>query len=117
MVRETRHLWVGNLPDNVSKERIKEYFNRYGPVQSVKYLPSKDGEVSGPGPVSAVTVAFMDIKSACKALQTQHKLDERILKTDFYDPTSGDCGSGSVCPPTPEEKGGGPPNVNPKTQE
>ena len=32
----------------------------------------------------------------------------RILKTDFYDPTSGDCGSGSVCPPTPEEKGGGP---------
>ena len=52
-------------------------FCRYGPVQSVKYLPSKDGEVSGPGPVSAVTVAFMDIKSACKALQTQHKLDER----------------------------------------
>ena len=31
----------------------------------------------------------------------------RPLKTDFYDPTSGDCGSGS-CPPTPEEKGGGP---------
>jgi len=29
MVRETRHLWVGNLPENVSKERIKEYFNRY----------------------------------------------------------------------------------------
>jgi len=57
--------------------------------------------------VSAVTVAFMDIKSACKALQTAHKLDERLLKTDFYDPTSGACGSGS-CPPTPEEKGGGP---------
>ena len=31
----------------------------------------------------------------------------RPLKTDFYDPTSGDCGSGS-CPPAPEEKGGGP---------
>ena len=29
MVRETRHLWVGNLPENVSKERIKEYFNRW----------------------------------------------------------------------------------------
>ena len=96
-------------------------------MQSVKYLPCKDGEVVGPG---AVTVAFMDIKSACKALQTQHKLEERygcmqiseasqlinifsrsrLLKTDFYDPTSGDCGPGSVsvCPPTPEEKGGGP---------
>ena len=31
----------------------------------------------------------------------------RPLKTDFYDPTSGDCGTGS-CPRTPEEKGGGP---------
>ena len=30
-----------------------------------------------------------------------------MLKTDFYDPASGACGSGS-CPPTPEEKGGGP---------
>ena len=33
----------------------------------------------------------------------------RLLKTDFYDPTgSGDSTSGSVGPPTPEEKGGGP---------
>ena len=31
----------------------------------------------------------------------------RVLKTDFYDPASGACGSGS-CPPAPEEKGGGP---------
>ena len=54
-------------------------FCRYGPVQSVKSLPCKDGkegEMAGLS-VSAVTVAFMDIKSACKALQTAHKLDER----------------------------------------
>ena len=29
MVRETRHLWVGNLPDNVREERIREHFQRY----------------------------------------------------------------------------------------
>lgn len=29
MVRETRHLWVGNLPDNIREDRIKEYFLRY----------------------------------------------------------------------------------------
>lgn len=29
MVRETRHLWVGNLPENISEERIKEHFKRY----------------------------------------------------------------------------------------
>ena len=30
-----------------------------------------------------------------------------MLKTDFYDPTSGQTGGGS-CPPAPEDKGGGP---------
>ena len=28
MVRETRHLWIGNLPDNVREERIVEHFQR-----------------------------------------------------------------------------------------
>lgn len=41
----------------------------------MKPLPGKDGKEDAP--LSAVTVAFMDIKSACKALQTTHKLDER----------------------------------------
>lgn len=29
MVRETRHLWVGNLPENINEDRIKEHFKRY----------------------------------------------------------------------------------------
>ena len=55
------------------------YFSRYGPVQSVQPLPGKDGKEIGDvgATLSAVTVAFMDIKSACKALQTPHKLEER----------------------------------------
>jgi len=28
MVRETRHLWVGNLPDNIREEKIREHFKR-----------------------------------------------------------------------------------------
>ena len=28
MVRETRHLWVGNLPGNIREDKIKEYFKR-----------------------------------------------------------------------------------------
>lgn len=39
MVRETRHLWVGNLPENIREDRIREHFKRYGRVQSVKLLP------------------------------------------------------------------------------
>ena len=29
MVRETRHLWVGNLPARFPEDRIKEHFKRY----------------------------------------------------------------------------------------
>lgn len=29
MVRETRHLWVGNLPENVREEKIIEHFKRW----------------------------------------------------------------------------------------
>lgn len=29
MVRETRHLWIGNLPENTREERIREHFKRY----------------------------------------------------------------------------------------
>lgn len=85
MVRESRHLWVGNLPDNVHKERVKEYFNRYGPVQSVRVLPRGEGRDGAP--TSTVTVAFIDITSALKARQTEHKFDDRILETDFYNPS------------------------------
>ena len=28
MVRETRHLWVGNLPENIREERIIDHFKR-----------------------------------------------------------------------------------------
>lgn len=35
MVRETRHLWIGNLPENTREERIREHFKRYGTTLSL----------------------------------------------------------------------------------
>jgi len=32
MVRETRYLWVANLPDTVNEDQIAEYFGRQGSV-------------------------------------------------------------------------------------
>lgn len=32
MVRETRYLWVANLPDTVNEDQIAEYFGRQGAV-------------------------------------------------------------------------------------
>ncbi|XP_030745422.1 protein split ends-like isoform X3 [Sitophilus oryzae] len=87
MVRETRHLWVGNLPENIREDRIREHFKRYGRVQSVKLLPrvpeEKASEVS-----MACTVAFMDIKSASKAHNAELKIDDRTLNTEYYEPAA-----------------------------
>lgn len=80
MVRETRHLWVGNLPDNIREERIREHFKRYGKVQSVKIRRDADGVCA--------TVSFIDLRSAAKAHVAENKLDERLLKTEYYEPAA-----------------------------
>ncbi len=33
--KESRHLWVGGLPDDVDENNIKDYFTRYIKVISV----------------------------------------------------------------------------------
>ncbi|XP_021929179.1 msx2-interacting protein-like [Zootermopsis nevadensis] len=86
MVRETRHLWVGNLPENIREDRIREHFKRYGRVQSVKLLPRLKEDDGSTG--LCATVAFMDIKSASKAHNMEHKLDERCLSTEYYEPAA-----------------------------
>ena len=37
----------------------------------------------------AAAVAFMDITCACKAHSVKQEIDGRLLRTDFYDPSSG----------------------------
>ncbi|KAF6721606.1 Msx2-interacting protein [Oryzias melastigma] len=81
MVRETRHLWVGNLPENVREDKIIEHFKRYGRVESVKVLPKRGSE----GGVAAF-VDFVDIKSAQKAHNAINKMGDRDLRTDYNEP-------------------------------
>ncbi|VVD01200.1 unnamed protein product [Leptidea sinapis] len=92
MVRETRHLWVGNLPDNVREDKIREHFKRYGRVQSIKLLGRMENATTGAGgninSGVCATVAFMDIKSASKAHNIEHVLDERTLTTEYYEPAA-----------------------------
>ncbi|KAG5674969.1 hypothetical protein PVAND_004913 [Polypedilum vanderplanki] len=173
MVRETRHLWVANLPDNTREDRIREHFQRYGRVQSVKIITSgtvssnattessdhhlsssstthhhhlhhlskthntntncvspigstesqkstngtnalgvtvtscsvsnnvsSSNQSSGGNNSSSsgsitvcATIAFMDIKSASKAHLAEHKFDDRILTTEYYEPSAMQHGS------------------------
>ncbi|KAF5296514.1 hypothetical protein FQR65_LT01503 [Abscondita terminalis] len=62
-------------------------FLRYGRVQSVKLLPRSVKEETGEN-TTACTVAFMDIKSASKAHTAEHKIDERTLTTEYYEPAA-----------------------------
>ncbi|KAK9888132.1 hypothetical protein WA026_000402 [Henosepilachna vigintioctopunctata] len=59
----------------------------YGRVQSVKLLPRSTKEETGESSM-ACTVAFMDIKSASKAHNTEHKVDDRTLTTEYYEPAA-----------------------------
>ncbi|KAG8191484.1 hypothetical protein JTE90_020732 [Oedothorax gibbosus] len=93
MVRETRYLWIGNLPHTIREERILEHFKRYGKVQSVKILPKKQQEEDNS---ACATVAFIDIKSASKAHNADNKIDDRTLKTDYYEPPASSTASSAI---------------------
>ncbi|XP_032237951.2 msx2-interacting protein [Nematostella vectensis] len=83
MVRETRHLWVGNLPENIREEDIVKHFTRYGRVESVKILPKRSAEGG-----RASFVDFVDIRSATKAHESPNRIGDRELRTDYNEPSS-----------------------------
>ncbi|KAK3104914.1 hypothetical protein FSP39_013101 [Pinctada imbricata] len=77
MVRETRYLLVGNLPEKVSEEAVLDHFKRYGKIQSVK-LHKKESEEG-----LSATVAFGDIKSASKAYGSENRIEGNLLTTEY----------------------------------
>ncbi|XP_053206792.1 uncharacterized protein LOC128390997, partial [Panonychus citri] len=79
MVRETRHLQIGNLPENISESKIVDHFSRYGIVQRVKILGGKCDNLSA-------TVSFIDIRAASKAHNSENRLEDRNLWTKYYEP-------------------------------
>lgn len=75
----------------------KSFFSSfsYGRVQSVKLVPGGAGS-------QCATVSFMDIKSAAKAHNAEHTLDEHLLSTEYYEPSAYPSGApASTSPTTP----------------
>ena len=104
MARERRPMpspspsWTSNPPARHFKPPTswtKGEGSVLGGLSSICMLPSVVGFLLVTLTSRVLNLAFYDAFLA------------RVLKTDFYDPASGACGSGS-CPPAPEEKGGGP---------
>ncbi|XP_052082399.1 msx2-interacting protein-like isoform X2 [Mytilus californianus] len=94
MVRETRYLLVGNLPENVTEEEISEYFKRFSKIQSVKIHGKKESE-----DFVCATVAFADIKSASKANNADNSLCGKVLTTAYSEGSA----TGSVVKRTLDE--------------
>jgi hypothetical protein len=56
---------------------------------------SSSNQSSGGAIGICATIAFMDIKSASKAHHVEHKFDDRILTTEYYEPSAMQHGSSS----------------------
>ncbi|KAK2190918.1 hypothetical protein NP493_65g07045 [Ridgeia piscesae] len=97
MVRETRYLWVWNLPEKITETRIKEHFERYGKIQTVNVQPDKDD-----GRTAGAVVAFMDIKSAAKAHNSENVVDGLSVQTGYNEPTAAIVASSVASARTPE---------------
>lgn len=54
----------------------------------MKILSKSHDGLGSNGDSTSANVAFMDITSACKAHGVEHSLDDRVLRTDFYDPAA-----------------------------
>jgi len=93
MVRESRHLWVGNLPENVREEDILSHFTRFGRVEKVKLLVK-----TSPDGGRAAFVDFVDIRSATKANEATHRMGERELRTNYNEPGKPNFGRSAFTP-------------------
>ncbi|XP_035714893.1 protein split ends isoform X4 [Folsomia candida] len=85
--RPNRHLWIGNLCENVREEEIRDLFQRHGRIQSVKLLEEVNSN-NGGRPGKSATIAFIDIRSASKALRNVRTVAGQPIHISYYEPGS-----------------------------
>ena len=74
----SKHLWVGNLPDDMSESEIKDYFTKWGRVEAVKKLPKKD-----PSGGLAAFIDFESMEAAVSCHQDKHMIGRQEIRTDY----------------------------------
>ncbi|KAL5266065.1 hypothetical protein ACHWQZ_G006647 [Mnemiopsis leidyi] len=80
MGRESRHLWIGNVPDNATENDIIDYFTPFGEVDKLEFLTTKDSPVG----VTAV-VSFLSLQIAAKIHKMTHKIANNAVTTRYHD--------------------------------
>lgn len=61
----SRHVWVGNLPNGVKEEHLREIFKGYGGVESVRMLRRTPQSMTG----------FLHFKETAEAIRAKKELD------------------------------------------
>jgi RNA recognition motif-containing protein len=76
MVHETRHLCIGNLPQNVIEQDILDLFKPYGKINKIKTNKLKQQAI----------ITFNDVESALRAnSKLELYLNGHLLKITFKD--------------------------------
>lgn len=77
-MRETRHLLVAGLPENIKEDKLFDYFKRYGRIERVKLLSKKGSD----GRESAA-IAFVGIRSAQTAHNSLNIIGDCQVQTTY----------------------------------
>ncbi|KAI1727514.1 SPOC domain-containing protein [Ditylenchus destructor] len=83
-MRESRHVRVDGLPENLSSERISSFFATFGRVQKVTHTSNSNSSTF------PVIVSFMDVRTAQKVCEQseERKLDGHTFRTYFHEPAA-----------------------------
>ncbi|GJN39836.1 hypothetical protein PR202_gb28982 [Eleusine coracana subsp. coracana] len=112
---QVKTIYVKNLPENVSKEKVKELFEKHGEVTKVVLPPAKAGHKRDFG-----FVHFAERSSALKAIKGSEKYDIDGKDPSCYHPLSSQVLDVSMAKPLSDKKpdhphrpGGGPSHPRP----
>uniref|UniRef100_A0A0X3P7Y2 Msx2-interacting protein n=1 Tax=Schistocephalus solidus TaxID=70667 RepID=A0A0X3P7Y2_SCHSO len=87
-MRITRYLWISNLPASATEEDIRNALNSHGKIQNVR--------IHDAGQTHGAVVAFLDTKSATKAIESSVKINKTVLRLQYCESSGIPCCSSNT---------------------
>ncbi|KAL7060690.1 hypothetical protein AAHC03_09196 [Spirometra sp. Aus1] len=87
-MRITRYLWISNLPSSASEEDIRNALNSHGKIQNVR--------IHDAGQTRGAVVAFLDTKSATKAIESSVRINKTVLRLQYCESSGVPCCSSNT---------------------
>ncbi|CAB3370101.1 Hypothetical predicted protein [Cloeon dipterum] len=80
--KNTRTIFIGNLPKEISKEKIEQLFKKFGKIESVRYRNAPVADIRVPKKVATIKKDFHSKRTSISALIVFEKIDsvQKALK-------------------------------------